>query len=125
MALSGGGSRTQLEPGDPPSEGTDDYALMASIAARDPEALSALYDRHSSTLLAICVRVLRDRAPMECRQRAEREEREERRPHPVKDTTMPGCTSFDSSSASQFVSRTQPCEPVLSILVGSGVPWMP
>jgi RNA polymerase sigma-70 factor (ECF subfamily) len=43
----------------------DDYALMEAITGRDPEALSVLYDRHSPTLLALCIRVLRDRASAE------------------------------------------------------------
>jgi hypothetical protein len=40
-------------------------------------------------------------------------------------TGTPLLTSLASSSTSQFVSRTQPCEYVLSIFDGSGVPWMP
>ena len=51
--------------------------------------------------------------------------RSSHRAHSVNDTGTPGSTSPASSSASQLVSRTQPCEPVLSIFVGSGVPWMP
>jgi RNA polymerase sigma-70 factor (ECF subfamily) len=43
----------------------DDYALMDAIANRDPDALSALYDRHSPSLLALCLRVLRDRGSAE------------------------------------------------------------
>ena len=43
----------------------DDYALMEAITARDPEALAAFYDRHSPTVLALCTRVLRDRAAAE------------------------------------------------------------
>jgi RNA polymerase sigma-70 factor (ECF subfamily) len=38
---------------------------MDAIAHRDPEALSVLYDRHSYALLALCMRVLRDRASAE------------------------------------------------------------
>jgi len=38
---------------------------------------------------------------------------------------MPGVTSFASSVASQFVSRMQPCELVLPIADGTGVPWIP
>src|SRR4051794_1675490 len=43
----------------------DDYALMDAIAHRKPEALSVLYDRHSPSLLALCIRVLRDRGSAE------------------------------------------------------------
>jgi RNA polymerase sigma-70 factor (ECF subfamily) len=43
----------------------DDYALMEAVAARDPDALAALYDRHSPALLALCIRVLRDRTSAE------------------------------------------------------------
>ena len=46
-------------------EAADDHSLMAAIAARDPSALGALYDRHASVLLALCVRVLRDRMEAE------------------------------------------------------------
>jgi len=38
---------------------------MDRIAARDSSALAALYDRHASSLLALCVRVLRDRMEAE------------------------------------------------------------
>jgi RNA polymerase sigma-70 factor (ECF subfamily) len=65
MAFSPGGSRTQIERDVPPTEGADDYALMAAIASRDPDALAVLYDLHSPTLLALCTRVLRDRAAAE------------------------------------------------------------
>lgn len=40
-------------------------------------------------------------------------------------TFVPGCTMEPRSSASQLVSRMQPCEKVVPILPGSGVPWMP
>jgi RNA polymerase sigma-70 factor (ECF subfamily) len=39
----------------------DDIALMESIAAGDAAALRALYDRHSGIVLAVCLRILRDR----------------------------------------------------------------
>jgi RNA polymerase sigma-70 factor (ECF subfamily) len=39
----------------------DDIALMESIAAGDAAALRALYDRHSALVLAVCLRILRDR----------------------------------------------------------------
>ncbi len=42
------------------ADSPDDYELMAAIARRERDALSALYDRHSPFLLAICRRVLRD-----------------------------------------------------------------
>ena len=41
-------------------ESPDDWALMLAIAGGDRAALSALYDRHSPLLLAICRRVLKD-----------------------------------------------------------------
>src|SRR4051795_10099720 len=44
---------------------TDDFALMESIAAGDAAALRALYDRHSALVLAVCLRVLRDRGAAE------------------------------------------------------------
>lgn len=40
-------------------------------------------------------------------------------------TGTPFFSRLASSSASQLVSLTQPCEKVLSILLGAGVPWMP
>jgi RNA polymerase sigma-70 factor (ECF subfamily) len=43
----------------------DDPALMAAIAARDPAALSALYDRHGGTMFGLCTRILRDRSEAE------------------------------------------------------------
>ena len=41
-----------------PSTGAHDAALLRDVAARRPEALSALYDRHASALLAIARRIL-------------------------------------------------------------------
>jgi len=38
---------------------------MEGIAARDPSALQRLYDRHASLVLAVCVRILHDRAEAE------------------------------------------------------------
>ncbi len=46
-------------------EGDDDHDLMERIAARDPSALATLYDAHASVLLALGVRVLRDRMEAE------------------------------------------------------------
>src|ERR1700687_122190 len=40
-------------------------------------------------------------------------------------TTIPRLTRCASSLASQFVMRTQPCEVLLSIFEGSGVPCRP
>ncbi len=40
----------------------------------------------------------------------------------AKSATTPGFTMLASSSTSQLVSRTQPCEPALSISEGSGDP---
>jgi RNA polymerase sigma-70 factor (ECF subfamily) len=45
--------------------GADDVALMAGIAARDRSAFERLYDRHSPLVLALCDRVLHDRAEAE------------------------------------------------------------
>ncbi len=38
---------------------------MDAIAARDAEALSALYDRHAPGVMGVCLRILRDRADAE------------------------------------------------------------
>ena len=38
---------------------------------------------------------------------------------------MPALTASASASASQLVSRMQPCDCVLPMCEGSGVPWMP
>jgi RNA polymerase sigma-70 factor (ECF subfamily) len=38
----------------------DDYLLMEGIARRDAAALSRLYDRHSSVVYALCLRILKD-----------------------------------------------------------------
>ena len=43
----------------------DDCQLMAAIAARDRDAFSVFYDRHSSLVFALCLRILRDRASAE------------------------------------------------------------
>jgi len=43
----------------------DAQALMAAIAAADSSALGELYDRHAPALLAICIRLLRDRGEAE------------------------------------------------------------
>jgi RNA polymerase sigma-70 factor (ECF subfamily) len=43
----------------------DDLALMSAIAAGDPSALRDLYDRHAGQVLALCLRILRDRAEAE------------------------------------------------------------
>ena len=42
-----------------------------------------------------------------------------------KRTGVPGFTRLATVIASQLVRRTQPCEAVLPIFSGSGVPWMP
>jgi len=39
---------------------TEDAALMTAIAARDPNALSTLYDRYSGILKALIIRVIHD-----------------------------------------------------------------
>jgi RNA polymerase sigma-70 factor, ECF subfamily len=43
----------------------DDQALMAAMAAADRSALEEIYDRHAPRLLAICIRLLRDRSEAE------------------------------------------------------------
>jgi len=43
----------------------DDYVLMDGIARRDPSALSRLYDRHSTIVYSLCLRVLKDPAMAE------------------------------------------------------------
>lgn len=49
----------------PVGTGADDFALMEGIAARDASALQRMYDKHSPLVLALCVRVLHDRAEAE------------------------------------------------------------
>ena len=48
-----------------PVSGADDTALVRAIAAGDKSALGALYDRYAGTVLALCIRVLGDRAEAE------------------------------------------------------------
>lgn len=43
----------------------DDHTLMRAVAARDPSALKALYDRHAGLMFALCLRVLKDRSEAE------------------------------------------------------------
>lgn len=40
----------------------DDYLLMDGIARRDASALARLYDRHSSVVYTLCLRILKDPA---------------------------------------------------------------
>ena len=47
---------------EPTAAAVEDAALMKSIADRDPEALSALYDRYSGILKALVIRVIHDEA---------------------------------------------------------------
>jgi RNA polymerase sigma-70 factor (ECF subfamily) len=52
----------------PPRAGGDedgDAALVARLAARDPDALGAFYDRYAGYALAVALRVLRDRQEAE------------------------------------------------------------
>jgi RNA polymerase sigma-70 factor (ECF subfamily) len=42
-----------------------DLSLLQRVAARDPAALSELYDRHSRLLFSLILRILRDRAEAE------------------------------------------------------------
>jgi RNA polymerase sigma-70 factor (ECF subfamily) len=43
----------------------DDLALMHAVAARDPNALRALYDRYAGLVFTLALRILRDRAEAE------------------------------------------------------------
>ena len=43
----------------------DDFALMEAIAKREPEAMEHLFERHSGSVFALCLRVLRHRADAE------------------------------------------------------------
>lgn len=45
-----------------PTVTENDLKLMQSIAAGDPQALRALYDRYASLVYALALRILRDRA---------------------------------------------------------------
>jgi RNA polymerase sigma-70 factor, ECF subfamily len=45
----------------PPS----DEALVARMAARDPESISALYDRHRTLIFSLALRILADRSEAE------------------------------------------------------------
>ncbi len=45
--------------------GMTDEALFARVAARDQEALACLHDRYGGVLLAVAVRIVRDRAEAE------------------------------------------------------------
>jgi RNA polymerase sigma-70 factor, ECF subfamily len=47
---------------DPAARAAEDRRLVARLAGGDPEALSRLYDRYASMLLALAIRVLKDRA---------------------------------------------------------------
>lgn len=44
---------------------SDDLGLMRGIAARDPAAMAALFDRHAQRVLAACLRVLGNRGDAE------------------------------------------------------------
>jgi RNA polymerase sigma-70 factor (ECF subfamily) len=50
---------------DPVETGDADAALVAAIARGDRAALAALYDRHAGLLLALALRILRDRREAE------------------------------------------------------------
>lgn len=47
------------------ADDADDVALVGAIAAGDRAALGALYDRHGSLLLALALRIVRDRREAE------------------------------------------------------------
>jgi RNA polymerase sigma-70 factor (ECF subfamily) len=48
-----------------PRDLRDDVALMERLGGGDPDALEQLYQRHASAVLALCLRILRDRAEAE------------------------------------------------------------
>ena len=48
-----------------PDQRFADIALLERVTARDQQALSALYDRHSRLLFTLIVRIVRDRAESE------------------------------------------------------------
>jgi RNA polymerase sigma-70 factor (ECF subfamily) len=50
---------------DAPVPEIDDSVLMERIAGRDSESLRILYERHAPTLLALCMRIVNDRAEAE------------------------------------------------------------
>lgn len=52
-------------PRSPEREPCDDRALMGAISAGDAAALARLYDRHSPTIFAFCLRALGDRMDAE------------------------------------------------------------
>lgn len=52
-------------PPDPVARAAEDRQLVARLAGGDAEALSRLYDRYASMLLALAIRVLEDRAESE------------------------------------------------------------
>ena len=50
----------------PRPDGTpDDLALMQGLVERRPEALRAFYDRYAGLVMAVCLRVVRDRSESE------------------------------------------------------------
>lgn len=53
------------EPVPLPRDSVPDDALIAAIVAGEPEALGALYDRHSHVVFALIVRIVGDRASAE------------------------------------------------------------
>jgi len=50
---------------DPAGTDADDVALIEAMAGGDRTALDGLYDRHASTLLALALRILRNRGEAE------------------------------------------------------------
>lgn len=65
---SGGWDRVRLHRGHPKRVRAfepNDAELMAGIQRGDPAALERLYERHGGAVLAICLRILRDRAEAE------------------------------------------------------------
>lgn len=58
-------ARSRTPTVDAAADDADDVALVGAIAAGDRAALGALYDRHGSLLLALALRIVRDRREAE------------------------------------------------------------
>jgi RNA polymerase sigma-70 factor, ECF subfamily len=54
-----------MDPAPPPGDDAEDAALVAAMAKGDRNALAALYERHSGVLLAIALKIVRERREAE------------------------------------------------------------
>jgi RNA polymerase sigma-70 factor (ECF subfamily) len=61
-SVPGDPAKARLLPQPEPAAGVQDADLICAIAARDPDALAALYDRYSGILKALVIRVVHDEA---------------------------------------------------------------